>query len=323
MQLCFVLLYALAALVAAQDSGTFSNPPPFGAVHDYSQDPIYQIGSTVQIRWSVSWAQISLVCWQNGNPTFEYLLGKGLPDVSWWTMLIHDGLANVTNPNNYNWVVSTDKDISTPGSTNGTVFFLSVFLPGTDTQFQSHYFNLTRDGITAPSSPSPNAGSAGSTTVVVTEPASAPTATTITMAVDATSTGAVTVSTTTIYDIMSPQQPQQPQLSNATSDVTNDQLSPTTKTTLGVGIGLGVPLLITIGVLIGWMLRKSAQRGMEEPLSVDNEHVHPWIPLEDAKSKPTHRMVHEAPTHSEEPNNIHELAATEGLHELPHSTPLH
>ena len=321
MQLCFVLLYAFAGLIAAQDDGTFYSPPPFGAVHDYSQDPIYQVGSTVQIRWSVSWARISLVSWQNGNPTFEYLLGRVLTDTSGQAMLIHDTLANVTNPNNYDWIVGTDKDISTPGSTNGTVFFLSVFLPGTDTQFQSHYFNVTDDGVTTPANPSPSSGSAGSTTVVVTEPVSAPTATTITMVVNSEYTSPAIASTTTIYPTT--MTPQQTQLSNATNDVTNDELSPTTKIALGIGIGLGVPLLIAIGVLIGWMLRKSAQRGKEEALPVDNEPVHPWIPLENTKFKPTYRTVHEAPAHSDELTNVHELAGPDGLHELPYSVPLH
>jgi len=78
MQLCSVLLYLLAGLTASQSNdGTFYNPPQSGPVNDYSQNPIYPVGSTVQIRWTVSWDRISLTLWQSGNNDFEYLLRKG------------------------------------------------------------------------------------------------------------------------------------------------------------------------------------------------------------------------------------------------------
>lgn len=68
---CYV---AFISLVVAQNDGVFYNPPTFGATGDFSQNPVYVIGQTVQVRWTVSYNQISLVLYQNNNNTFEYLL---------------------------------------------------------------------------------------------------------------------------------------------------------------------------------------------------------------------------------------------------------
>jgi len=77
MQLYLVLLYLLAGLAAPQSNdGVFYNPPQYGPNGDFSQNPVYQIGSTVQLRWTVSWDRISMTLWQNGNNDFEYLLRK-------------------------------------------------------------------------------------------------------------------------------------------------------------------------------------------------------------------------------------------------------
>ena len=77
MQLHLILLCLLAPLAALQSNdGVFYNPPQPGPNGDFSQNPVYQIGSTVQLRWSVSWDRISMTLWQNGNNNFEYLLRK-------------------------------------------------------------------------------------------------------------------------------------------------------------------------------------------------------------------------------------------------------
>ena len=60
----------------AQIDGVFYNPLPPGMASDFTQNPTYPVGSTVQLRWSVTWARISLCLTQNGNQDYEFLLRK-------------------------------------------------------------------------------------------------------------------------------------------------------------------------------------------------------------------------------------------------------
>jgi hypothetical protein len=72
-----VLLPLLAGLgLAQEDDGVFINPA--GPQRELANTPVYTIGSTVQLRWTVSWDRISLTLYQNGNPDFEYLLREPL-----------------------------------------------------------------------------------------------------------------------------------------------------------------------------------------------------------------------------------------------------
>ena len=69
----------LPALVYSQDqkNGTFFNPPDeSGDTGDFSTNPVYKIGDTLQVRWQTDFTNISLVLWQDESDTFEYLLRK-------------------------------------------------------------------------------------------------------------------------------------------------------------------------------------------------------------------------------------------------------
>ena len=76
MKAFLLLLLIWTSHSTAQIDGIFYNPFPPGTTSDFTQNPTYQVGSTVQLRWSVTWDRISLCLTQNGNPEYEFLLRK-------------------------------------------------------------------------------------------------------------------------------------------------------------------------------------------------------------------------------------------------------
>ncbi|PYI27878.1 hypothetical protein BP00DRAFT_278594 [Aspergillus indologenus CBS 114.80] len=106
------------------EAGIFYNPPTGGPIHEYSEDPVYTLEQTVQLRWATSLEFISLMLWQNDNSDYEWL---------------QTNLSGVTS---YDWVVSTQRNLS-----DGVVFFFQIRdatdLEDWDGVFASHYFNIS------------------------------------------------------------------------------------------------------------------------------------------------------------------------------------
>ena len=68
-----LLLQFFLLTAAAGQQNVFYFPGSGGPTGDYSQDLIFPIGSTQQIRWSTSYTNLSLVLYKDGDPSFEYL----------------------------------------------------------------------------------------------------------------------------------------------------------------------------------------------------------------------------------------------------------
>lgn len=70
--LCFALAILAYSPVVAEP-GIFYNPPTGGPIHVYKDNPVYELGQTVQLRWATSLEYLSLMLWQNDNPDYEWL----------------------------------------------------------------------------------------------------------------------------------------------------------------------------------------------------------------------------------------------------------
>ncbi|KAK5128382.1 hypothetical protein LTR85_003050 [Meristemomyces frigidus] len=91
---------------------------------NYTADYVYTEGDLMTLQWQTNWTTISVLLWQSGNASFQYLPnGKAIPATQ-----------------NLTWLVDVEGlfDLQT-----GNVFFLAVFDAGTQLQFESHYFNIT------------------------------------------------------------------------------------------------------------------------------------------------------------------------------------
>ncbi|MCJ1247636.1 hypothetical protein MMC30_004851 [Trapelia coarctata] len=231
-----------------------------------------------------------MTLWQNGGDDFEYLL------------------PNVSNPNYYDWIVSTKKDFSAQSSNNGTVFFLAAYLPGSTSPFTCHYFNITDAGSSSLLSTTSAASTPHTTTTVQTTTPSIPSETTVLVTLNSD-----TSSVTTATGISSSPPPttmtSPPPTATATNVELDAGLSSSTKIGMGVGIGVGVPALITLGVFVGWMLRASTRR--RKPSTMSHGAHHSWISLDKHCSPCRPRLVHEALGH------IEELAGPYPAYELP------
>ncbi|OJJ95599.1 hypothetical protein ASPACDRAFT_126400 [Aspergillus aculeatus ATCC 16872] len=120
----YLCLYTFLINHARAEAGIFYNPPTGGPIHDYSEDPVYTLEQTVQLRWATSLQYLSLMLWQNDNSDYEWL---------------QTNLSGVTS---YDWVVSTQRNLS-----DGVVFFFQIRdatdLEDWDGVFASHYFNIS------------------------------------------------------------------------------------------------------------------------------------------------------------------------------------
>ena len=57
----------------AAKSGLFYNPPTGGTIHDYSENPVYTLGQTVQMRWTTTLDSFSIMLWQNNDADYEWV----------------------------------------------------------------------------------------------------------------------------------------------------------------------------------------------------------------------------------------------------------
>ncbi len=198
----------------------FINPPPIGPLDDFSHNPIYPVGSTVEVQWTrgVPDQGVSLTFFQmNGtHPTnpLEYIIRMAClwyPHTSSSSKLT---LAeNALNATSFLWIVATTKNLSV-----SNMFILSVFQEGnTVADANSHYFNISQDSTqtgTTPVSASSTLTTAGSTHSVP-----------------------VPIASTSI----SP---------SAESSSGSGGLSPGAQ----AGIGIGILCAVALGVAAGWSL---------------------------------------------------------------------
>ncbi|OCK73371.1 hypothetical protein K432DRAFT_312958 [Lepidopterella palustris CBS 459.81] len=112
----------------------FINPPPFGRVGDFSNNPIYPQGSTIDIIWTQGkeGVPVSVTLFQlNGTqymPDFEYIT------------------QSVINKTSFTWLVGTSKNL-----TFSNLFYMCIFEEGsTSADANSHYFNISSKDISPP-----------------------------------------------------------------------------------------------------------------------------------------------------------------------------
>lgn len=73
------ILFPFHAHVCASEPGVFLNPPSGGPIHDYTQDPEYKLGETVQLRWSTNIDSFSIILWQNEDSEYEVVQSMPVP----------------------------------------------------------------------------------------------------------------------------------------------------------------------------------------------------------------------------------------------------
>ena len=95
MRLLYLIPFFVVLIAGQQDSIAFLNPSPPGANSDYSLNPSFVLGSSVNIQWTPTPDTISIVIYQQTpDAKFEYifreflsmhhhLMGILLRDIDW------------------------------------------------------------------------------------------------------------------------------------------------------------------------------------------------------------------------------------------------
>lgn len=65
------ILFLFHAHVWASEPGIFLNLPTGGPIHNYTQDPVYKLGETVQLHWTTDLGSFSITLWQNDISKYE------------------------------------------------------------------------------------------------------------------------------------------------------------------------------------------------------------------------------------------------------------
>lgn len=307
MTLRAVLLFLFARLSTAQINSTFYTPPAPDATGDMSQNPVYRIGSTVQVRWAATWDRISLCLFQNGQPQtdYEFLLREYIASSIRWILTHDNDSANTSNSNNYDWIVTTTKDISSQNAIDGNLFSLYAYKPGTFTYFQSHFFNLTSE-VVAPA-PSATISTVTTPTTVVVVTVSSALANPVATGVSSTGPGsdATSAAVTTAAEAAATSHSGSHHGDNGDSG-----LGTVEKVGLGVGIGVGVPLFIAVGIITGWALRAYLKRKKAQAKA--NPKLLPWKWIEKPRN---FKKISISPP---KPVPMHELPGPTFVYELPH-----
>lgn len=74
-----LLAYLPLAPAIAQDHYAFTKPPPATTHQDLADDPVYELGSTIKVKWTASDPSkiVSLVVFQKGERNdFDYVFSK-------------------------------------------------------------------------------------------------------------------------------------------------------------------------------------------------------------------------------------------------------
>ena len=157
----FIAVQFMMAVAMGEPDGYFINPPLAGAALDYTENPAYYVGETVQLQWSTGLEDISLALWQQGdNTNFSTIFCKpssfeNFPKEAHSTNPIKP--ANAPSTGSYAWKASLSYSDATFDlasnlpDTPGNVFFFAIYnSTDTDLAFTSHYFNLSTEPLDAP-----------------------------------------------------------------------------------------------------------------------------------------------------------------------------
>jgi hypothetical protein len=198
----------------------FITPPRFGSNQDFTNNPSYVIGSTLEIQWDTGRPEYAITLWQQSiteksasggsNEGIIYSKARVTPEIG-----------------SYNWTVSP----LTFDMNKSNVYF---FAANNDTgsiggAFLSHYFNIT-------AGPKDDGEDAAS----------------ITSSATSTATSTLSSASTTIPAVpASATASGQPGTSTATAS-----LSRTDKIALGMGLGLAIPLLVLFFAIMFYLRRQ-------------------------------------------------------------------
>jgi hypothetical protein len=200
----------------------FNTPPPFGSNGNFTNNPSYVIGSTLEIKWYATRPEYAITLWHQ-SVTEEAAYGGSDEAV------VYSKARITPEAGAFNWTVSPLVfDLN-----KSHVFF---FAANNKTNsiggaFLSHYFNLTMKATE--------------------DPEDGPSSLTVT----STSTHSATAAGTNSAGAVSAIASAEVEASNATAP-----LGRTAKIALGVGLGLAIPLLVVFFAIMFYLRRQRRQR---------------------------------------------------------------
>ncbi|KAF2134084.1 hypothetical protein P153DRAFT_419859 [Dothidotthia symphoricarpi CBS 119687] len=218
----------------------FINPPAFGRSLDYSRNPVYTEGSTVNIVWTAGelGKKCSLVLYQL-NETDGQTVGD-------WEFLTRDAV-DVTS---YSWLVGTGKNLS-----ESNLFFFSYYQEEKFvSNMNSHYFNLEAKDTKDQSS------SSSSTSLSATSSATLSASSTASPSISTSISKPTTSSSVTSNPTSEPTSTSSSDSKSSTSLRSSDGF--TMGALIGVGVGILVMIILCVGAGFFWLRRRKRRRNV-------------------------------------------------------------
>ncbi|OBR05670.1 hypothetical protein CH63R_09790 [Colletotrichum higginsianum IMI 349063] len=183
---CLLLLLLLLTPRAARAENRFRRPPGPGPSGDFRDNPVYTLGSQLDLQWETVFASVSLLMWHEANytsePTYTTIICESpvhdapapiFPSTVSAFRYVHSsyGLPPPTaNTKSLGmlWTVSYNGFPAHHDPSASPVYFIQMFQSGSSTgDITSHYFNITEPAADA-ASPSASAPSASASLTSVT-----------------------------------------------------------------------------------------------------------------------------------------------------------
>ncbi|KAH9903679.1 hypothetical protein F4778DRAFT_94638 [Xylariomycetidae sp. FL2044] len=154
--LLFQVLAGLAVIRPVFADTKFLRPPDSGPNGDFSDNPTYKIGDTLNIQWDTNLKEVDLLLWQSPDDD-----GTG-----------PQRLLTSSGSTSYQWTVS---DAFFPGDRDGITYFFQLFnTSATSPDGGSHYFNITQATTSTTSTSMTSTSTSTSSTTISGTPTSVP-----------------------------------------------------------------------------------------------------------------------------------------------------
>ncbi|KAF2708599.1 hypothetical protein K504DRAFT_534211 [Pleomassaria siparia CBS 279.74] len=206
----------------------FINPPPAGVFGDFSENPIYNVGSKVRVAWTPPTNESQAV-----SVTLSQMNGTQ------WILPAEYLTQSAIGRTSYDWLVVTEKNLSV-----SNMFILAVFREGNSSPDAiTHYFNISEKAVAPTSSASKTSFSTAS----------------ISTSVPSSAAGTSTIISTTTPTSLVPFASSSPASDSSTASSRDFSMG------TRIGLGVSIPVALIVGLAAGLFLFKRYSKRNKTP----------------------------------------------------------
>ncbi|CAK1360388.1 unnamed protein product [Cercospora beticola] len=234
-------LLCIITRTIGQVANSWVNPPAYAVQKDWSLNRLWVDGEVQTIQWTTVFSNYRIELWQH-----DVNISSGANNKNLGTIYTSPRGVDSSNDGSFDYTVGSDLDFQ-PSS---PILFTWLFDLNGDGSFSSYAVNLTQ-----------RSSSSSATSFTATSTSSS--LTTLSSAVSTSNSNQnASASNSNLND----------NSSNSNQDDSSSGTTLALKVGMGVGIGLGIPLLLIVGGIIGWKIKRRRSNSSPHP---SHENLNP------------------------------------------------